>query len=61
MRPFEAILREQIIGHPACESCGAPMWLTCIEPDRPDHDKRTFECPRCQHVMIRVVSYKPTV
>ena len=32
-------------------------WLDHIEPDVPDHDRRTFECPRCQHVESVVVKY----
>jgi len=23
------------------------MWLVCIESNKPDHDKRTFECKAC--------------
>lgn len=29
------------IEHPKCTACGVSMWLTRIEPDKPDHDKRT--------------------
>ena len=35
---------QQEIAHPRCARCGAPMWLTRIEPYEPDHDQRTFEC-----------------
>ena len=31
------------------------MWLISIEPERPEHDTRTFECPRCQDVTVEVV------
>jgi transcription elongation factor Elf1 len=34
------------------------MWLDHIEPDKPQHDRRTFECPRCQHIESVVVKYK---
>jgi hypothetical protein len=34
------------------------MWLACIEPDKPDYDKRTFECPVCPNVTLRVVKYR---
>jgi hypothetical protein len=27
------------------------MWLSRIEPDEPNHDKRTFECPQCENVV----------
>ena len=33
------------------------MWLACIEPDKPDHDKRTFECPMCSNFTVKVVKY----
>ena len=29
------------------------MWLARIEPDEPDRDKRTFECPACDAVDYR--------
>ena len=43
---------------PGCPRCGEVMWLAYIEPDKPDHDKRTFECPRCQHEITDVVKYR---
>ena len=39
----DAILR------PPCSKCGTKMQLARIEPDMPDHDRRTFECSNCQH------------
>jgi hypothetical protein len=50
VRPF--------IDRPRCPNCRSQMWLDRIEPDVPDHDRRTFECPRCQHVESVVVKYK---
>jgi hypothetical protein len=38
--------------------CGARMWLSRIEPDRPDHDKRIFECPQCENVVSEIVKYR---
>ena len=32
---------------PPCPECGCMMWIKRIEPVRPGHDERTFECPRC--------------
>ncbi len=30
-----------------------------IEPDKPDYDKRTFECPACDGVMMTaIVKYR---
>jgi hypothetical protein len=43
---------------PGCPQCGEAMWLTCIEPDKPDHDRRTFECRRCQCETTQVVKYR---
>ena len=43
---------------PACSACGVEMWLVTIESDRPDYDRRTFECPRCQHEESILVKYK---
>ena len=43
---------------PHCPKCGTPMWLTRIEPDEPDHDRRTYECPECDHSITEVVKYK---
>jgi hypothetical protein len=34
------------------------MPLTLIEPDKPDHDRRTFECRHCGHAESIVVKYK---
>lgn len=34
------------------------MWLSVIEPDEPGYDRRTFECPRCQHNKIEIVKYR---
>jgi transcription elongation factor Elf1 len=47
----------QIGEGPNCPKCGAQTWLAHIEPDEPDHDRRTFECPRCQHERTVVVKY----
>jgi ribosomal protein S27AE len=42
---------------PPCPKCGAPMWLTRIEPDHPGVDRRTFECARCEHNETMLVSF----
>jgi hypothetical protein len=34
------------------------MLLTRIEPDKPDHDRRTFECPECAYEESLVVKYR---
>ncbi|TMI99830.1 MAG: hypothetical protein E6G97_21370 [Alphaproteobacteria bacterium] len=43
---------------PPCPKCGAKMLLSRIEPDVPDHDKRTFECSACGHELSEVVKFK---
>jgi transcription elongation factor Elf1 len=34
------------------------MMLARLEPDSPGHDKRTFECPACEHQISQVVKFK---
>ena len=46
------------IDRPACPACATPMWLARIEPYKPDHDSRTFECPLCQHEQTAIVKYR---
>jgi hypothetical protein len=45
------------IGRLRCSKCGTSMLLTLIEPEKPDYDKRTFECTTCDHSEIMVVKY----
>ena len=33
------------------------MWLRSIEPDKPGYDRRTFECPMCQHLIVKIIKY----
>jgi DNA-directed RNA polymerase subunit M/transcription elongation factor TFIIS len=46
------------IKRPPCPECGTMMILARIEPDKPNHDKRTFECPKCHHSESMVVKFK---
>jgi hypothetical protein len=46
------------IDGPLCLICGSQMWLARIEPERPTHDKRTFECPACETSEIALVEFK---
>ena len=48
----------QAVERPTCPECRNRMMLARIEPDKPGHDKRTFECPECQHIEIVVAKYK---
>jgi hypothetical protein len=36
------------------------MWLTRIEPDKPDYEKRTFECKACGGTTVEIVKYRET-
>lgn len=58
MREFQTIPHSQNIVQPRCAECGAPMWLTRIEPDEPGSEKRTFECQVCQNEAAEVVKYR---
>jgi hypothetical protein len=58
MRKDQNLPQQRIIGRPFCAVCKAQMWLACIEPDKPDYDKRTFECPVCPSVTVKVVKYR---
>jgi DNA-directed RNA polymerase subunit M/transcription elongation factor TFIIS len=44
-----------IRARPECPKCTALMYLARITWDEPGCDRRTFECPRCQHVETAVV------
>ena len=44
-RPSEPIVIQNLI----CPKCGHPMSIVRIEPDIPNHSKRTFECAECGH------------
>jgi hypothetical protein len=46
------------IDWPHCIQCGSLMWLARISPDKPHYDRRTFECPVCNHSEEVVVEYK---
>ena len=46
------------IKRPSCPKCGTQMLLSRIEPDAPDHDKRTFKCSACSHELSEIVKFK---
>ena len=43
---------------PLCSRCGTQSRLVGIEPDKPGHELKTFECPKCQHFDTLVVETK---
>jgi hypothetical protein len=45
------------VGRPDCAKCNTRMALIRIEPDSPDTDRRTFECPSCEHYEVFIVPY----
>ena len=52
------VLRANVENNRAlCPLCKAEMNISCIEPSKPDHDRRTFECV-CGHSEVRVVKYR---
>jgi hypothetical protein len=59
LRPYQARPRLRVQNHLWCEACDTPMWLVSIEPDVVNHDRRTFECPRCQELAVVVVDISP--
>ena len=59
MHTSKFIPSAQPVWRPRCAKCRAEMWLAWIEPDeKPDHDKRVFECPRCQYEITEIVKYR---
>jgi hypothetical protein len=42
---------------PPCPRCATKMLLSRLEPDTPNHDKRTFECPACRNEHSEVVKF----
>ena len=42
---------------PSCPKCSKTMLLALIEAtDKPDHERRTFECPTCKLAISEVVN-----
>jgi ribosomal protein S27AE len=48
------------ITRPNCPRCGTRMMLARLSPvpNKPGHDKRTFECPKCGNEVSEVVKFK---
>jgi hypothetical protein len=43
---------------PTCPMCESVMYIALVEPDKPDHDRRTLCCPTCEYSETIVVKYK---
>jgi hypothetical protein len=41
-----------------CPKCQTPMRLGLIEPDRPNHEQRTYRCDSCGHSETKTVKYR---
>jgi RNase P subunit RPR2 len=48
------------IKRPDCPRCGTPMMLARVTlvRDKPDYDKRYFECANCGNEISEVVKFK---
>jgi predicted RNA-binding Zn-ribbon protein involved in translation (DUF1610 family) len=58
MRCSKAIIpQSDLIPHTPCPICGRQMWLALIAPLGPGREKRTFECPKCNHEESFTVKY----
>ena len=38
------------LNQPECPKCGTAMMLTRVVPDEPGLERRSFECPMCEHL-----------
>lgn len=50
--------RAETHDHPPCPLCQGAMSLFRIMPEKPDHDRRTFQCTQCKHEHMLVVKYQ---
>ena len=48
---------EMTNGRPLYPMCKAPMWSVRYDPAKTVDDKRTFQCPRCDH--FQAVRFTP--
>jgi hypothetical protein len=44
-----------VLGRPLCPKCAQLMWRARIEPDKPDHQRRTYDCWKCDYTETVVV------
>jgi hypothetical protein len=52
------VLPPTILACPSCPKCGTRMTLVRIYPDQPGHDRRVYECPRCEHEISETVMFR---
>jgi hypothetical protein len=49
---------ETLAERPVCPHCLERMWLTRVEPERQDHERRIFECPVCAQSDVKIVRFR---
>ena len=47
----------ELVHKPPCPNCGAEMLLARLDPAGEAHDRRTFECTKCDHTEVVTVKY----
>jgi C4-type Zn-finger protein len=57
MAQSDVIPSSVVIVHLDCPMCAKRMMLVRIEPDSPDHDRRTLDCVSCGYAETFVVTY----
>jgi heterodisulfide reductase subunit A-like polyferredoxin len=50
-RPHSQTAMTDVILVLACSNCAAEMKLNRIEPEKPGHEIRTYECASCGHLL----------
>ena len=43
-------------GRPLCPQCRAPLWNVALQPEKAAYSKRTFQCPRCEVVVLEATA-----
>ena len=43
---------------PSCQHCHTKMLLARIQPYKENYERRTFECPKCEHIEHHIMGYK---
>jgi tRNA(Ile2) C34 agmatinyltransferase TiaS len=47
-----------VIACPSCPRCGTRMMLILIFPESLGYDQHTYECPKCEHEITKIVPIK---
>jgi transcription elongation factor Elf1 len=57
-KSFSKRIPKSTFDRPPCPRCGALLVLVRIDPAKPKHDRRTFECAVCDYSETVVVKYQ---